>query len=285
MRPASPIHLLAFGVLLIYSVEVSAQPLCDLTPAIETMVINSDNVWIAKIVQVLPRKADDDRKGHDVVIAIEDRVKVERLEEPSEKMSVYLPYEAAVLQGWQERSSRVFIALTMYDWEQTRAIELAPETLEVMTADVKLLRDPDAVIQAAKAAVHRLPANVKRVHTFDLVVPHEVVAETRWDRSYRTGGHLNLSVPVDQELEKRAQDYVRSADPLLRPHGIRALYYFQSDENIELVRPFLNDPHFVFHTTDGSSGKRYYAARHAAYQTLKGWGLTVEPPVYREDVQ
>ena len=287
MRPASSSRLLTFGVLLFCSVEARAQPLCDRTPAIETTVINSDYVWIAKIVQVLPKKAGDERFGHDAVVAIEDRLKAELFdEEPSEKLSVYLPYQAAVLQGWQERSSRVLIALTMYSWEQTLAIELAPETLEVMTAEVKLLRDPDAVIQAARAAVDRLPSNVKRVHTFDLIVPREVVGETRWDRSYRTGGHLILSVPVDQPLEKRAQGYIRAGDPLRRPEGIRALAYFQSDGNIALVKPLLNDPHFTLDSRDGSTaGVRFYPTRYAAYQTLKAWSLTVEPPVYRENVR
>lgn len=285
MRLASSSRLLAIGVLLILSAEARAQPLCDRTPAIETTVINSDYVLIAKIVQILPRKAGDERIGHDAVIAIEDRLKAERFEEPSEKMSVYLPYQAAVLQGWQERSSRMLLALTMYHWEQTLAIELAPETLEVMTAEVKLLRDPDAVIRAARAAVHRLPANVKRVHTFDLTVPHEVVKETRWNQSYRTGGHLILSVPVDEQLEKRAQDYVRSGGPLRRPEGIRALAYFQSDGNIALVKPLLSDPHFTFDSRNGTAGERFYPSRYAAHQTLKAWGIAKEPPVYREEVR
>ena len=291
MRAAASSCVFTVGVFLICSIHAHAQPLCDLTPAIETTVINSDYVFLAKIVNIPPKKAGDERIGNDVIIAIEETLKAELKaelirEQPFDKMNVYLPYSATVLRGWQERSSRVLVALTSYHGEQNEAIELAKETLEVMTADVKLLRDPDAVIQAARAAVHRLPANVKRVHTFDWIVPLDVVAETRWIESYHTGGYLRLSLPVDQQLEKRAQGNVRSGDPMRQHEGIRALAYFKSDENIALVKPLLNDPHFSFYSRDNSTtGERYYAARHASYQTLKAWGLAVEPPVFREDVR
>jgi hypothetical protein len=145
-------------------------------------------------------------------------------EEPYTRLNVDLPYRESELLGWKERSSRLLIAWTSYHGEQNVAIELAPPTLEVMTAEVKLLRDPEAAIQAARAAVKRLPTNIKRVHTFELTVPREVVAKTRWDISYQTGGYLSLSVPVDLDLEKRAQGYIRSQDPQRRSEGAKALY-------------------------------------------------------------
>jgi len=96
-----------------------------------------------------------------------------------------------------------------------------------------------------------------------------------------------LSVPADQHLEKRAQDYVRSDNPHRRSEGVQALVYFQSDENLALVKPLLNDQGLTYsQPADGeNAGYRIYGVRHAAYETLKAWGIEVAEPVYREAVR
>jgi hypothetical protein len=277
---------LVFGVLLMFPAGAFAQPLSARTDAVETTVINSEYVFVAKIVAVHPEEAGDGSYGRDVDIAIEETIKAELFrDEPYTGLNVFLPYRAALLQGLMDRSHRLLVAVSGNNKDENVAIELDPETLEVMTADLTLLRDPEAVLQAARAAVHRLPANVARVHTFERIVPREVVADTRWIESYRTGGHLGVFVPVDEHLEQWALAAVRSDDPMRKPAGIRALAYFKTDENIELVQPLLDDPHFFFHSTDGRTGERYYATRHAAYQTLRAWELDVQQPVYREEVE
>jgi len=287
MRVTASNCLLVFGVLLICSAQAYAQPLFDATQSIETTVINSDYVFIAKLVDFRPKKEGRDRYLHEGNISIEETLKCEHFrDEPYSGLNVDLPYRESVLQDWKQRSSRLLVALTSFDGEQNVVIELAPETLEVMTAEVKLLRDPEAVIRAARAAVKRLPANVKRVHTFDLTVPRDVLAGTRWDVSYQTGGYLRLSVPADQHLEKRAQDYIRSDDPQRRSEGAKALVYSKSDKNIALIKPLLDDSHFSFYSRDGSTaGERSYPVRHAAYETLKEWGVDVKKPVYLETVR
>jgi len=225
------------------------QPLCARTSAIETTVINSEYVFIAKLVDVRPKDADDERNGYQVDIAIEETIEAELFrDEPYRGLNVYLPYRVSILRGLKERSNRLLVAVSRGNDDESVAIELDPETLEVMTADVKLLRDPEAMIHAIRIAVRRLPANVQRVHTFELIVPREVVAKTRWIESYRIGGHLGLFVPVDEQLEQRAQAAVRSDDPIRRRRGIRALAYFHTDENLALVKPFIDDPHFFFHS-------------------------------------
>lgn len=151
-------------------------------------------------------------------------------------------------------------------------------------ADVRVLHDPEVVIKAARAAVQRLPANVKRVHTFALTVPREVVADTRWVEYYDTGGYLSLVVPVDDQLEQRALADVRSDNPIRRAEGTRTLANFKTDENLAIVRSLLGDADFSFHTTDGLSVERYYPVRHAAWQTLRACGVHVEQPVCREEV-
>ena len=166
-------------------------------------------------------------------------------------------------------------------------IELAPGKMEVMTADLRLLRDPEAVIRAARETARRMPVGVKRIHTHRLKVPRKVVAGTKWEPYYDTGGFLQLSVPLDKQLEKRAHDYIRSKSGPKRAEGARALRYFKSDENIARVRPLLDDrtPTYVQPAYENKGEMRLYGVRHAAYETLKSWGIDVKKPVIREEVR
>ncbi len=131
-----------------------------------------------------------------------------------------------------------------------------------------------------------MPAGVKRIHTFRLQVPRKVVAGTKWEHYYDTGGYLVLSVPVDMQLEKRAHDYIRSRSGPKRAEGARALRYFESDENVARVRPLLNDPE-ITHLQPAYENKgevRVYGVRYEAYQTLESWGIDVEKPLIREEI-
>ena len=169
----------------------------------------------------------------------------------------------------------------MYD---TRVIALTDEPLEILTADFQLLRDPEAVIRIAKETVSRFPAGVRRVHTFPVSVPREVVIGTKWESS----GGLELAVPVDERLEKRAQDGILSANFLTREESARALRYFKSDENVARVKTLLNDPgwgYFKHPSQNNGIEVRHYGVREAAFGTLKSWGVNVEKPVIREEVR
>ena len=157
----------------------------------------------------------------------------------------------------------------------------------MLTADFTLLRDPDAVLKAAKETVRRMPVAIKRIHAFSLAVPREVVAGTEWEKYYGTGGHLKLSVPVDQSLEKRSQDYIGSDSYQKREEGVRALRYFKSDQNIVRVKRLLSDPAWAYLEHPAENGGvevRWYGVRAEAYRTLRSWGVDVEKPVIREEV-
>jgi len=291
MRANTLKWVIGFGVSLIASGQAHAQPLSDKTDSIECTVANADVVFIATLVDFRVDEQGNDRDGHEATIAYEEVLKRDREPFYDDSYSdgqrrLHIPRPASVLEDWKERSCRLLVACDEYAPHQTKVIELSPDNLEVMTADVQLIRDPESVILLAREAVDRLPANVKRVHTFDLQVPREVVAGTSWEACYHTGGHLMLSVPVDEQLEKRAQDYVRSEDPHRRAEGARALAYFKSDENMALVRPLLDDPGITYlqPAFEGMAGVRVYGARDSAYQTLRSWGIDVERPVVREAV-
>ena len=55
-----------------------------------------------------------------------------------------------------------------------------------------------------------------------------------------------LFVPVDKRLEKRPLEYVRSKSAQRRGEGVRALAYFKTEKNIELVRSLLDDPEVTY---------------------------------------
>jgi hypothetical protein len=282
--------IISFGVSSIASVPALAQPLSAKTQSIESIVANADLVFIGKLFDFRRAEESHDRDEHEITIAIEETVKQKPYpfqHEVHPKFRCRIVRPASVLANWKKHSSRVLVALDSDVPQNSSVIELTPDKLEVMSADVRLIRDPEAVIELARKAVHRLPANIKRVYTFELQVPREVVAGTSWETAYQTSGHLRLSVPVDQYLEKRAQESVRSKDPERRSEGVAALAYFKSDENLALVRPLLNDADVTYFGLgkDGKPVERVYGVRHAAYQTLKTWGIDVKEPVIREAVR
>ena len=288
MPAAGLIWIVGFGVFLVGSVQGLAQPLIPHTHSIEATVANADQVFIATLTDFRRSEQDHDRDGHDATIAIEETVKQHLYTvEPHRGLSLHIPRPASVVANWKERTCRLLIAYHDYAPQETIIIELVPDTLEVMTADVTLIRDPEVVIRLARAATTRLPANVKRVHTFDLEVPRKIIAGTRWEPYYNTGGHLRLSVPVDQHLEMRSLDYIRSENAERRGEGARALAYFKSDKNLQIVKSLLDDPAVTYsQPADGDKvGERVYGVRHAAYETLKTWRIDAKQPVVREEAQ
>lgn len=286
MRSAGLSWIIGFGICSVASVHAHAQPLIPRIQSIESAVTNADLVFVATLSDFSPAE------GHDgdlyrVNINIEETLKQELFnDEPYRKLGLGLPGKATVLGHWKKRSSRLLIAYDGLAPQQSTVIELVPGKTEAMSADLKLVRDPEAVIRLARKAVTRLPANIKRVHTFALQVPCEVIAGTGWESYCRTGGFLLLTVPVDQELEKRARDYVRSENAHRRTEGARALAYFKSDDNLAIVRPLLTDRGVTYEqpALRGEAGERIYGVRYAAYQTMKAWRIEVEQPVYREPV-
>jgi len=84
-----------------------------------------------------------------------------------------------------------------------------------------------------------------------------------------------------------ALGYISSASYKERIVGIRALYFFKSEENINRVKAMLEDPGFsdrYDRSPDMNSGSetKYYGVRSAAYSVLRCWGLDIRKPVISE---
>jgi hypothetical protein len=289
MTTASLRSLVAAAVYMFAAAQLHAQPGNQSARSIETIVANADLVVVGKLVEIRAEEKTADRRGHEIVLAVEETLKQDLFTiDPYERLRVRVAQHLTEVQGWKLRGNRLLVADDAYAPYVSTVIELASGRLEVLTADFKLLRDPDAVLQAAKKTLQRMPVAIKRIHTFSLAVPREVVVGTKWEKYYGTGGHLRLSVPVDQTLQKRAQNYIDSDSYQKREEGVRALRYFKSDENVARVKRLLNDPAWGYlkrvEENDGVE-VRWYGVRDEAFRTLTSWGADVEKPVIREEVR
>jgi hypothetical protein len=254
----------------------SSQPLFSSTESIDSSVTNSAVVVVGNLATV--GNGIDRDIG---TLAVEQTLKGEH----HQRLQVRFNYPTEVVAGWKERSAQLLVMARGEKPTVTRVIELSANRLEVMAADFAVIRKPEEVIGAAIEAVRRMPA-VKQIETFRLVVPGKAATDTQWHKYYETGGYLTLDVPVDERLEKRALECIRSAKYTEREVGARALRCFKSEENIGRVKLLLTDPGraYLKHAEENMGVEvRFYGVRAAAYQTLRYWGVRVDEPVTREE--
>lgn len=113
-------------------------------------------------------------------------------------------------------------------------------------------------------------------------VPSDVVKETEWDESYRTGGYLRLVLPVDEHLEKRARAEIQEGRPEKMAPAVRALAYFRSDENLRIVQSLFNHSFRYSRREENGRVEHYYPIRHAAWQVVESWSIDLPKPAFRE---
>lgn len=275
----------AVGISPFVSAQAHAQPLFGHAESIESTVANADLVVVGRLIGFAgsERADEDELEAYEGTIAVEEALKGE----VHQRLRVHLSRPASILSEWKNRSRRLLVAVREEAPAAPTVIDLADDNLVALTAGFTLLRDPDDVLRVARETVCRVPAPVRRLHTFGLQVPREVVAGTKWAEYYATGGSLILSVPVDERLEERAQDYIRSESYRRREEGARALRYFKSDENVARVKSLLDDSEWAYlrHAEHNRGVEvRVYGVREAAYRTLKAWEVNVGKPAVREEV-
>ena len=166
--------------------------------------------------------------------------------------------------------------------------------------DLTLLKTPDDILKAVHNAVRDQRAKpAQRSHSVE--ISHFMAELTG------PSADINLvKVPIDKRLKKAARRWITNPDELLQPvnfklakdkaeldewknwersfmrmHGIRALRYFKSDENVALLRGLLSDPSTEgeFPDDDLAPLKNVYFIRREAYKVLKEWRTDVAQPV------
>jgi hypothetical protein len=148
-------RLMLLVLLLLASVPAHAQPLqgrvVGEVESIESVVANADLVVVKKLLEYIDTRQAHRPGRQEITIAVKEETLKQNIftAEPHEKenLSLDVRYPAS---KWKQLSHRLLVAKTEGDGGQTRTIDLAPDGLEVLTSDLKVLRDPAAVIRAAK---------------------------------------------------------------------------------------------------------------------------------------
>ena len=288
MRASRLKPFVAVGVSLVASAQAHAQPLFGHAESIECTVANADLVFVGKLVEFGGRGQADERGGREGTIDVEEVLKEGLFTgEPSRRLRVHLPYPESVLANWKDR-----ITPTAGGGEGGRSrrdLGDRPGPREAGSPDGGLHaparsggRDPDRQGNGAPRA-----SRSERLHAFGLAVPREAVAGTGWGEYHETGGHLVLSVPVDERLEKRALDYLAPMLPAARG-GRPGPAVLQIGREYRAGKKLLDDPGWAYlrHAQENEGIEvRIYGVRREAYRTLRSWGMDAEEPMIREEVR
>ena len=257
-----------------------AQPGYEIVESIESMVANADYVCIAKVIEYEEMEIDVFPRRFGVKFAIEERLKSPdplTITALSLVRKFRIPAYAKVLAEWQKKGTRLLVATDWDNPDNNHVVELDTEHPKTVTADFQLLRDSESVIQLAKEVIETMPAHVKRIHTFQLAVPESLVSKMNAQQ------RVQLRVPADERLEKKAQAFLRSNSPRDRSVGLRAIRYFKTTHNIAAVRKLLDDPYTIEH--DAEEGRyHFYKVRSDAYDTLRIWAVKTEKPALRKPI-
>jgi len=273
--------LATVGALLTLPMEALAQPSFHHEQSIEAMVLNADTVVVGKIVAVAEGK-----EFHETTIDVEETLRGKHREQQRVRFPHRLwqlgvgGFDAAELNVVRKDASRLLVAMRGEPAKIFGLIPLKDQEMNVYRADLTVLRKPADVILAARDTIRRAPG-VKRIDTFPLTIP------IKGGYYGGLGGSTTVQALVDELLEKKALEYIRSDERWRRTEGASALRHFKSDENIARVKALLKDaePYISSHAAENHGIEvRIYTVRKAAFDTLKDWGITVDQPVFKDTV-
>jgi hypothetical protein len=115
--------------------------------------------------------------------------------------------------------------------------------LAFLTIDLRLLKTSDDIVKAIRTAI-AAPPGPDPVRSYSLQVPTQIAQRTGFSRPQNF-----LTVPVDQRLEECARRLVLSPGDfdsgdirLLRLEGVKGLRLFKTEQNLAIVKAWLDDP-------------------------------------------
>jgi len=276
-RAARLLETMALAILLGCSTSTFAQPGYISGTSLDSMVVNSDHVFIGTIRKF--EKQEGKAGSNDrllVWFAIEETLKSPQSVLASSPITTdpytcffqplgQFEYYDIYLPKLIEKRSRLLVAV---GGDIPFAIDLDDKGQKVLTSDFEILD------------VSRVPPNVRRIHTLTLWKPEAIELDL--------GQPVRLKVPVDERLEKRTHSLLASESPKDRIAGLEAIRYFKTDENIAKAKNLLTDPYQEKRwdtQTDDLKPYLSYLVRVAAWDTFRVWGIKVEKPVLRKDIK
>ena len=272
--------------------------------SIEWVVADSDRVVLGKVLKVEMALGKDKRAFEVATVAVTRTFKGAAARRVK---FVLRNYNGPCVKGWLKDGVPMVFCLTSraraedskdlpagFDWilrddgNDHSAVLLGktarprPCTIPVLTRDCRVLTDPNAIIGAVDAAARPLPKGRKRrAHTLDVPFGTEVF------NKLSDGSAVELTVPVDEGLERLGRVWCRSDDYEKRIAGAKALRYFKNDRNIKVLKRLLKDPDFAVVSREGArpgqtDRRRVYEVRQLALEALQTFGVKVNRPVVQE---
>ncbi|MGA3188724.1 MAG: hypothetical protein ABSF22_16585 [Bryobacteraceae bacterium] len=220
-------------VLLLVSFAL-AQPGPSYVPCLDTMAINSAEVFVVTIADLCtPAHCSQD---NNVIVNVEEHLKGD----PGDRFQFRIDAPPATLADWKDRGSRLLIFDHLgsdRSWgnAKVKTIDLSVRDLQILTADMSVLVDPGEILRAAKEAIGR-HRNVYGMVTFSRSIPPAIA------RQLGVAVWLKTTVPADSDLERWALNALDSKQDDERSEAADALGYFPSDANAARLRPLLDDP-------------------------------------------
>src|ERR1700678_2493490 len=233
---------------------------------VETLAINARYVFVGTIVEIL----DPGRNGANtnVVVNVEKILKGEL----SYKTQARIDVSETILVEWKKQASRLLI-FNGVAGDLERAIDLSDPDVKVLTADLKVLRNPDQIIKAAQKAIERHPG-VYGIDTFARTVPGETA------KLFSNFAWFVAIVPADADLEHWAISALDSKQAPERAEAVAALGGFPSEANATRLKRMLDDPGIA----SGSGDTQVYFVRQRAYESLKRMGVKVPEPTLQKEI-
>jgi len=168
--------LLSLCVISIMAGPAFAQPLITCVASIDSLIINADYVYVAKIIKVRDEPIPGGSKMPGFDFEVEEYLKSpmsEDLTPEIKQRGMFVDPPTTKYKEWMNRSSRLLIIHNDSSPDHPTVIELAPDEPDVFIAQFRLLQDPNEIIQATKDAIERTPSNIRRLCTLRLMVPRD----------------------------------------------------------------------------------------------------------------
>jgi ankyrin repeat protein len=272
-RTSLPARLsLALGLLLAAVCTAHAQVITTYSlKSVEVKVIEADRIVVGRISSINPSASAGDAQ---VSLTVEETLKGPRAR------SIEIAQPASYdLEDMLQRRARLL--LFEYGAERRTApqlIDLAEPHYGLLTADLRVLLEPDEILTAVRQAARRYPSN----HPTDFY--HAPVRQGRLVELSLYSWNGQLEVPVDARLERRARSALDSPRPQQRIWAARTLRHFRSQDHIRRLSALLDDPYY-YELHNVESIERHYAVRDAALETLREWGAAPRDVVVLEQVE
>lgn len=249
-------------------------------PTFQAIDLPTTDSWTIVLARIAAFKETGDYRNQPATLAVE-----RTLRGPStRRLDVRLGNTAEELKKRQAQGDRLLVFVPWDPEAVSTSIDLSDKDLAVMTADLKVLRQPEEVIRAVEERLRKNP-DLRKARSFDLNLPVEKVAGTPLAKVY--GADYNkrilVRVPVDERLERYARSALDSGRPERFNEGLRALGLFSSPDDVARVRPFLFDETGWTNQEAWNEGRFYRwranGVRDAAFQALQAMGQKVDPPI------